>query len=274
MIEAAGKPLKVGIAGLGAIGTFAARALVDGLPGLRLAAVAARDEKKAAATLARFGSTAVLCPLGHLAEICDVVVECAPAAVYDAIAWPAVGAGRIFVTMSSGALLTRVDLIDEAQRTGARIVVPSGGLAGFDGLIGARLAAIASVRLITRKPPASFRGAPYLAQGKLSLDDLVEPLLIFTGSAREAAAAFPVNANVAATLSLASIGPERTQVEMWAVPGLTALSQRVEVVGEACRFTVEIESDPLPENMRTGSLTPRSLVAALQKLASPLSIGT
>lgn len=270
----AASPLRVGIGSLGAIGSFVARALTDGLPGLTLAAVAARDEEKAMATLGRLGSTAAVASLERLAELCDIVVECGPADVYDRIARPAIAAGRTFVTMSSGALLTRADLIERARHTGARIIVPSGGLAGIDGLLGAGLAAIETVKLVTFKPPGSFRGAPYLGQAGISLEGLTEPLLIFSGSARAAAAAFPANANVAATLSLAGIGPDRTQVEMWAVPELATLSQRVEMAGEACRLTIDIESYPLPDNPRTGSLTPRSLIAALRKIADPLAIAT
>ena len=271
---AAAQRLQVGIGSLGAIGSFVAQALSQGMAGLELVAVSARDEAKAAATLDHLGISALVVPLERLAELCDIVVECAPADVYDRIARPAIAAKRIFITMSSGALLARADLIDAARQTGARIIVPSGGLAGIDGLIAARLAEIETVKLVTRKPPASFFGVAYLENAGISLEALREPLLIFSGNAREAALAFPANANVAATLSLAGIGADRTQVEMWADPALASLSQRVEVVGEACRFTLDIESYPLPDNPGTGSLTPRSLIAALRRVVEPLSVAT
>jgi aspartate dehydrogenase len=224
--------------------------------------------------VAGFRKPPPVAPLERLADLADVVVECAPAAVYDAVARPAVERGRILITMSSGALLARPDLIDRAKQTGARIIVPSGGVLGFDGLMGAREGEITDVRLVTRKPPKSFAGAPYLEAQNISVDELTKPLLIFDGNARDAAAAFPANANVAASLCLAGIGPERTMVEMWAVPGLETLSQEIRVQADSCRFTISLESYPLPDNPRTGSLTPKSLIAALRALGVTLRIGT
>ena len=266
--------LKVAIGSLGAIGTVVARALDARIPGLELAAVSGRDVAKVAATVAGFRRPPPLAPLERLAELADVVVECAPAAVYDVIARPAIERGRILVTMSSGALLARPKLIARAEQTGARIIVPSGGVLGFDAMMAASEGRIAEVRLITRKPPRSFASAPYLDENGICIDGLTEPKLIFDGNARDAAAAFPANANVAASLCLAGIGPERTMVEMWAVPGLATLSQEIRVRADSCRFTIELESYPLAHNPRTGSLTPKSLIAVLRNLGASLRIGT
>jgi aspartate dehydrogenase len=239
-----------------------------------LTAVSARDVERISSIVGMFRDRPRIAPLSELAGLADVVIECAPSSVYDQVARPAIEAGLVFITMSSGALLARPDLFARAKDTGARIIVPSGGVLGFDGLAGAAEGDIQSVILITRKPPKSFAGAPYLEQNGISVSGLIAPLSIFKGTAREAALAFPANANVAASLCLAGIGPERTLVEMWADPGIASINQEVRVRSDSCAFTIAIESCPLADNPRTGSLTPKSLIAALRSLTAPVRIGT
>lgn len=266
--------LRVGIGGLGAIGMAVARALDAGIPGLDLCAVSARDNEKTRQLVAGFASRPAVTTLAELARLSDVVVECAPASVYDDIARPAIEAGRILVTMSSGALLARGDLIDRARQTGARIIVPSGGILGLDAIKAAAEGEIYSVTLITRKPPKSLAGAPWLIEHGISVEGLESATLIFAGSAREAAAAFPANANVAATLSLAGIGADRTRVEIWADPGARHNMQEVRVRSAAADFDVSLATHPLADNPRTGSLTPKSLIATLRALTSHCTVGT
>ena len=119
----------VAIAGLGAIGLPLARALDAGVPGLRLVAVAAGDLARARDRVATFRSVPAVVPTTDLAQA-DIVVEAAPAAVFEQIAIPAIEAGRILVPASVGALLPRIHLVLKAERTGARIVVPTGALLG------------------------------------------------------------------------------------------------------------------------------------------------
>lgn len=266
--------LKVAICSLGAIGIEAARALDQGITGLELVCVSAKDRAKAEQNLSSFQSKPRIVELEEAAEIADVVVECAPAALYDRIVRPTIARGRILVTMSSGALLTRPDLIEQAKATGARIMIPSGGILGLDALKAAAEGTIHSVKLISRKPPPSLEGAPFLVERGISVRDLPEAKRVFQGSAREAAQSFPANANVAATLSLAGIGPDRTQVEIWADPAIRQNMQTIEVRAEAADFDLRLASHPLAQNPRTGSLTPKSLISTLRSLRSQLTIGS
>lgn len=266
--------LRVAIGGLGTIGLAIARALDQGIPGLELRAIAARDIAKAQERLADFASMPRIVPLSQLSTLADVVVECAPASVYDEVARPTVEAGRTLVTMSSGALLSRNDLIKRAKQTGARIIVPSGGILGLDALKAAAESEIFSVMLITRKPPQSLAGAPYLVERSISVHDLQRATRIFHGNAREAALAFPANANVAATLSLAGIGAERTEVEIWADPQARQNLQEVRVKSAAADFEIKLATHPMPDNPRTGSLTPKSVIATLRALTSHFTVGT
>jgi aspartate dehydrogenase len=264
----------VAIAGLGAIGLELARALDAGVEGLRLIAVAARDTAKAEANLAGFQNPPQLVPLAALADEAEIVVECAPAAVFEAVARPAIARGRIFIPASVGALLPRMELVEEARQTGARIVVPTGALLGLDAVRAVAEGPVQSVTIETRKPPRGLEGAPYLTEKGVDMGAVTEPTLVFKGNALEAARGFPANVNVAAALALAGIGPERTMVEIWAVPGLTRNTHTIRVEADAARFTMSIEGVPSETNPRTGKLTPLSLVACLRGLVSTLKVGS
>jgi len=267
-------PLTVAIGGQGAIGLAVARRLDAGIEGLRLAAVAARDRDKARTGMADFAAPVPVVGLEDLAERAEVVVECAPAAVFAAVAAPAIEQGRILVPVSVGALLGRGDLVERARETGARIVVPSGALLGLDAVRAAAEGGVRRVTMVTRKPPGGLAGAPYLVEHGIALDGLATPLKVFEGSAGEGARGFPANVNVAAALSLAGIGPERTRLEIWADPTVTRNTHTIEVEAEAARFTMTIENVPSEENPRTGRITPLSVIATLRRLTAPLVAGT
>lgn len=265
--------LSVAIAGLGAIGLPLARALDDGVDGLALHAVAARDHAKAQANLIRFRRPPPVVALDALAEA-DIVVEAAPAAVFEAVAVPAIEAGRILVAASAGALLPRMHLVARAKATGARIIVPTGALLGLDAVRAAAEGPVESITIQTRKPPAGLEGAPYLVQNGITVSFLDKPLLVFSGNALDAAAGFPANVNVAAALALAGVGPIRTRVEIWADPTVTRNTHTITVEAAAARFTMTIENVPSEENPRTGKLTPLSVLSCLRGLVSPLRVGS
>lgn len=267
--------LRVGLAGLGAIGLHVARRIDAGaVEGLALTAVAARDEAKAQRNLAGFRSAPRLVPLERLANEADIIVECVPAAHFLAAAEPAIRLGRTFMPLSVGALLGHMHLVDLARETGARIVVPSGAILGLDAVRAVAEGNVESVRLITRKPPAGLAGAPLLVEKGISLEGLSEPLLVYTGSAREAAKGFPANLNVSVALSLAGVGPDRTTVEVWADPTVTHNTHTIIVKSDSSNLTMTIENIPSAENPRTGLITPLSVIAALRRLTSPLVVGT
>lgn len=266
--------LTVGIAGLGAIGLTLAKALDAGVEGLRLVAVAARDRDKARAAVAGFASPPVVTDIADLAGLADVVVEAAPAAAFEAIVSPAIEAGRIAVVSSVGALLPRMQLVERARETGARIIVPTGALLGLDAVRAAAEGKVESVTLVTRKPPRGLAGAPYLEQHGIDVTTITTPTRVFAGSAREGAIGFPANVNVAAALALAGIGPDRTRLEIWADPTVTRNTHTVTVEADTVRLTMTIENVPSEENPRTGKITPLSLLACLRGLTATLKVGT
>ena len=266
-------PLKVGLAGLGAVGLGVARRLKQGIPGLVLAAVAVRDRDKARRNLPQIGETIPIVAAEALAQLCDIVVECLPPELFRSVATSVIEAGKIFMPLSVGQLLENWDLVARAKQTGARILVPTGALIGLDAVRAAAEGTIRSVTMITRKPPNGLDGAPYLVERGISLKDFKEPRKIFDGSAREGARGFPANVNVAAALSLAGIGPDKTRLEIWADPGIDRNTHRIEVDADTARFSMTIEGVP-SDNPRTGRIVPLSAIAALRGLVSELKVGT
>ena len=265
--------LTVGIGGLGAIGLELARSLDRGVDGLRLVAVSARDRDKARANLAGFAQVPEIVGLDELARA-DIVVEAAPAAVFETIAVPALTAGRIFIPSSVGALLPRMHLVDLARQHGARIVVPTGALLGLDAVRAAAEGEVSSVTIESRKYPRGWVGAPYLVKHGIDVLAMNAPTVIFEGNAYDAAAGFPANVNVAAALALAGIGPERTTVRLWADPGVDRNIHTIKVEAAAARLTMTVENVPSESNPRTGKLTPRSVLACLRGLVSTLKVGS
>lgn len=264
---------RVAIAGLGAIGRKLARSLAEGIEGLELSAVAVGNREKAQSWLAEAGISCPVVALDTLPDHCDVAVECAPASVLDEICRPMLQAGKKVMVLSAGALLPRPELIALARERGGQIIVPTGALLGLDAVSAASEGVIHSVRMITRKPPGGLKGAPHLEKNGISVDGLSEAKLVFSGSAREAAAGFPANVNVAAALSLAGIGPDATTIEIWADPAVTRNCHTIAVEADSASFTLSIENVP-SENPKTGRITALSALAALRKLHAPLRVGT
>ena len=265
----------VGLAGFGAIGRVVGRRLDEGaIQGLKLVAVAARNKAAANTHMEVFSRPVPVVKLSEISTLADIVVECAPAAVFAEVAESAIQAGRIFIPASVGALLGRPDLIELAEQTGARIIVPTGALLGLDAVRAAAEGVIHSASITTRKPPGGLAGAPYLVEHDIDLTGLTEPLLVFDGSAGEGAKGFPANVNVAAALSLAGIGPDRTRLRIWADPTVTRNTHQIEIDADSTRFEMTIEGVPSVDNPKTGRLTPLSVIATLRGLVATLRVGT
>jgi aspartate dehydrogenase len=271
--EDSGPEIPVAIAGFGAIGRKVGERLDEGIPGLRLAAVSARNVKRAADIVAKYRKQVPVAPVEKLAEFADIVIECAPAEVFAKIAEPVVRAGKTLVVISVGALIAHPEIIELARKTGARILVPTGALLGLDAVQAAAEGKIESIRMISRKPPTGLMGAPFLTEHGIDLHGITEPLKLYEGSAREAVKGFPANVNVAAALSLAGIGPDRTTIEIWADPQLTRNTHTITVVSDSAEFSMTIANIP-SENPKTGKITALSIIAALRKLGGSICIGT
>jgi aspartate dehydrogenase len=264
---------RVAVVGLGPIGTKVVEALDDGIDGLVLTAISIQNPAKHQAFLAKLKRPAAILPIDDLWTVADIVIECAPGKLVRSIVAPFVSRGKIAIVLSAGALLENEDLIELAKRNGGQIVVPTGALIGLDAVTAAAQGKIRSVRMVTRKPVNGLAGAPYLVENNIDIADIVEPLKIFEGTARDAAKGFPANLNVAVALSLAGLGPDRTMLQIWADPTVTRNVHRVEVESDSARFSMSIENIP-SENPKTGRITALSVIAYLRKQGSALRVGT
>lgn len=264
---------RVAVAGLGAIGRAVVSLLAEGVPGVELAAVAARDRAKAEATLRELGIEVAVEPIDGLEPLADVVIECAPAHVLPEIAEPFLRAGKEVVVLSAGALLDHPYLLDLAATCGGTISLPTGALLGLDAVGAAAEGEIRSLRLTTRKPPAGLVGAPGIEASGVDLAAITEPVRVFAGTAREAARHFPANLNVAVALSLAGPGPDRTEVELWADPAVTRNTHTIVMESDVADLTMTIENVP-SENPRTGRITALSVISMLRKRAAHLRVGS
>jgi aspartate dehydrogenase len=265
--------LRVAVAGLGPIGKRVVEALDRGMNGLVLTAVSVQSPEKHQGWLNALKAPPRILPIEALSDVADMVVECAPSKLVRSIVAPFVGSGKTAVVLSAGALLENDDLIELAKQHGGQIVVPTGALIGLDAVTAAAVGTIHSVRMVTRKPVRGLAGAPYIVENNIDIERITEPLKIFEGSAREAAKGFPANLNVAVALSLAGIGPDRTQLQIWADPALTRNMHRVEVESDSASFSMSIENIP-SENPKTGLITALSVIAYLRKQGSALRVGT
>jgi len=266
-------PLRVAIVGLGPIGRTVAQALDRGIDGLTLAAVAVGNPDKHRAFLSGLHKPPAVRAIGELADAADLVIECAPSHLVEAIVGPFVRRGKTAIVLSAGALLNHDDLVALACRHRGQIVVPTGALIGLDAVTAAAEGNINSVRMVSRKPVRGFAGAPYIVENGIEIETITAPKKIFEGTAREAAKGFPANLNVAVALSLAGIGPDRTMLEVWADPTATRNQHRIEVDADSASFSMAIENIP-SDNPKTGRITALSVIAYLRKQRAPLRVGT
>lgn len=263
----------IGIVGCGAIGKALLKAVEAGRLAVRVAGVTSRTEKSAREFLSSLREPPPYLDRKELVATSDLVIEAAGQAVVPALAEEVFTAGKDLMVISVGALLDHPEIMGKSRASGCRLFVPSGAIAGLDGIKSASVGQISHVTITTRKPPEGLEGAPYLVERKVSLAGLREEREVFSGSAREACRGFPANVNVSAAVSLAGVGPDKTRVRILAVPGLKRNCHDIEVEGEFGRLAVRVENVP-SENPRTGRLTALSIIRSVQDVLDPVRIGT
>ncbi|MCI5060053.1 MAG: DUF108 domain-containing protein [Alphaproteobacteria bacterium] len=254
--------IKIGVAGCGALGSIVCKALQEGIKGYEFVGVS--DLKTP-----DFGVPNM--SFNELAKNCDLVVECLPPKVVPELAREVLGQNKDLIMISACALLLYPEIYDLTQNSQGRIMVPSGALSGLDAVTALSCAEIESAKIASTKPPKGFKGAPHVVQNDIKLDDISEKTLLFSGNAYEAAKAFPANVNVAASLSLAGIGPERTKVEVWADPNATGNAHEITVKGGSSTIINRVENQPDPTNPKSSMLAGHSIVAALKKMTTQIT---
>ena len=182
--------------------------------------------------------------------------------------------GKDVLALSVGGILEIKNLNRLLARSRGRVYIPSGGVAGIDAVLAAKTGQIHSVRITTRKPLRSLRSAPYFSKNGFRPEQIKKPTLIFKGNAYEAIRNFPENVNVAATLSLAGIGPKRTHVQIFTSPTYRYNVHEIEINGSFGRIISQVTNLPSQENPKTSALAIGSAIATLEKIFDHIKIGT
>ncbi|PWB55312.1 MAG: aspartate dehydrogenase [Candidatus Methanoperedenaceae archaeon] len=269
--------LKIGVIGCGAIGAQICKAIDTGSISAQLVAIYDRSGEHGESLLRSLKNKPIMSLPAELISKADIVVECASQAAVRELGLSVLEEGKDLMIMSAGALMDQELLgqfIQVARKNDCRMYIPSGAIAGIDGLKSASMARIDRVVLSTVKSPGGLSGAPFIIENNIDPGSFHEKTLIFEGNAREAVRAFPANVNVAASLSLAGIGAEKTHVKIFVDPGALRNIHEITVIGEFGTFTSRIENIPSPDNPRTSLLAALSAIATLKKITEPLQLGT
>lgn len=269
--------LKIGIVGCGAIGSSLAQSITsDFSKNAELVSLYDIEIEKAYKLANKFNNQKlVVLNLEDLINKVDLVIEATKAEVAFGIAQKTIMATRDIMIMSVGGIIEHYKELEVLTREkGVRIFIPTGAICGIDGVKAAAGSKITKVVLTTKKPPQAFLGVPYILKSKINLENISEDTVVFEGNAQSATRLFPQNINVAATLSLAGIGPEKTVVRIVASPHITKNIHEIEVESEAGRIVTRTENVVHPDNPKTSYLAVLSAIATLKQILEPIKIGT
>lgn len=265
-------PLEVCLIGFGAIG----QAIYERLAlheRIRIANVVVREERVMDVQMQlRAGTQAV----SSVPRDARLILECAGHSALLAHVLPALRRGVECAVLSVGALAEiglPEQLADAAQHGRTQLHLLPGAIGGIDAISAAKQAGLASVRYTGRKPPMAWKHTP--AERAFDLQALAltrSSATIFEGTAREAAVQYPKNANVAATVSLAGLGLDATQVRLLADGSQTENVHEIELEGAFGSMKIEMRNQPLPENPKTSMLTVLSALRFLDNRVASMVI--
>jgi len=269
----------VGLLGCGAIGTEIAMAIDSGKVNAQLTHIYDFDKSKSEALASKLVRKPAIVENPHMlsSNPVDIVVE---AASQDAVRNHALSVlqnKRDLMIMSVGALLDEsvFDVLLEAcSEFKKSIYLPSGAIAGLDAIKSVKNE-IDSLAITTTKNPKSLRGAKFFETHKMDIDGIKNPVTIFDGNAKDAVVLFPANINVAALLSLAGIGSEKTKVRIVADPNTDKNTHQIEAKGKFGKITITVENVPDQNNPKTSRLAILSAIECLRGICSDdMHLGT
>ena len=271
--------MRIGLIGGGVIARLVLEHLRKGeLGDVRVVALAGRGAQSKGKTLAdAFGIPFVVGMDALAGTNPEAVVEAASHEAVREYGEALLARGISFVALSGGALCDDA-LRDRLERTAAQnralLYVPSGGIGGLDALKAVCLAGAEEVSIAVTKPPVAWKGIPYVEKLGVDLDGMKEAIVLFEGSAREGVPHFPANVNIAAVLSMAGIGFDRTRLKVVADPALRFNTHFIVIRGTTGRIDIKFESVAMPENPKTSMLACYSALAAIRELGRSTRYGS
>jgi len=265
----------IGIIGCGAIGSYLASFIDERIDArrARLKLVFDVDAAKARTLAERTRHARCARTLGDLMQRSDIIIEAASADALEEIVAKIPSRRKELIVLSAGGLLKRPHLLKKLKSRKVRVSIPSGAIAGIDGLLAASLDGIEYLSLTTRKPPASLQNAPYVQAKQISLEGIESEKTIFVGSPEEAVAGFPQNINVAATVYFASQAKEMI-VRVIASAKVKNNVHEIEAHGAFGKIYARVENATFERNPKTSKLAALSAAQLLLKKFQPVCIGT
>jgi len=271
---------KIGLLGCGAIGTQIALAIDSGNIHATLTHVYDQSKEASDLLVSKLKNKPEIVENSHLlsSNPIDLVVEAASQDAVRDVALSVLQNRKDLMIMSVGALLDESVfevLSDACKEFKKTIYLPSGAIAGLDALKSVR-DELESITLVTTKHPNSFKGNKYLeTMHILEFDRMTEPFTLFEGSAKDAVRLFPKNINVAALLSLAGVGSEKTKVQIVADPNTDKNTHEIHAEGKFGKMSFKIENIPDENNPKTSRLAMLSAIQRLRQICSDdIQIGT
>lgn len=266
--------IKVGVIGCGTIG----RCLIEFIDKdlshkATVVAIFDKDQNKAK-EICRSLKKNMAESLAGLVKKSDLIIEAASIQAADNLLKQLVHCNKDALIMSIGAALGNEKLLDNLKRKGVNVYFPSGAICGIDGLKAVALDKIHKVELLTRKPVEGFSGAPYVQKNKINLDAIKTEKVIFSGNAKEAIKAFPQNINVAAILSIAGIGANRTKVKIIASKKIKRNIHEIIIEAKAANIRIRAENVPSPNNPKTSYLAVLSAQSLLNRILNKVNLGS
>lgn len=268
--------LKIGIVGCGSIGAYLAKEITQRYKKqVKFAGIYDIDRKKIDDLSSSLKIKMRSYPsLDTLARGCDLLIEAASVRISAEVVEKALALGKDVMVMSVGGLLGRLELLEKVKRSKIKLYIPSGAIAGLDGLKSAGMGKISKVILTTQKPVESLEGAPYFEAKKIDLNKIKKEEVIFSGNALEAIAGFPMNINVAAVLSLAGLGAKKTLVRIVASRRTKKNTHTIEIEGDFGKIVTCAENVPSEVNLKTSKLAMLAALATLDGILNNIRIGT
>lgn len=262
--------MKIALIGCGAIAKVIAQAIKNKKVNVELKYVYGRNTEKAKKFAERF-HTEYKSFDQILNEDLDVIVEAASQEAVRTLIPKILKTKKNVIIMSSGALVDKSllqEIRDLAKKNNLKVYIPSGALVGLDGIKSASIEEVKRVTLKTRKSPKSLEGAPFFIKNPVDFDNIEKPRIIYEGSAKEAVKLFPARLNIASSLSLAGIGPEKTIVQIIVDPNVE--SNVHEIIAEGSFGTIIART----ENIPSYNMAALSAVATLKKITKRIQVGT
>ena len=253
--------MKVGIIGCGAIANIITTSIVSEENDIDIAYFFDKDVERAE-NLAGFAGGVAVLNFEDMLDDVDLVLECASPASVKELAPIVLERGLDMIVMSIGAFMDKDfynEVLNIAKENGAKIHLPSGAVVGLDGIKAVAKFGLKEVNLVTRKSPKSL--------GK----DIDTEEVLFEGKASEAVKEFPLNINVAATISMAC--NRDIDVKIIVDPNVDRNVHEITAKGDFGEFKTTTMNYPCAANPKTSMLAALSAIRLLKSFNETISVG-